>query len=82
MADYSTILAAIDEAIKQWAGKPIMITSESGRSVKYRSLKELTDARKNYAILAAQSANKEPLKSKEQPFQAQNAVLLICNALM
>ncbi len=61
MADYAAIIAAIDNAITAWAGKPLTL-SESGRSVTYRSLNELLDARRYYAKLAIAAANKKPFK--------------------
>jgi len=56
VADYTAIIAAIDAAITDWAGSPVMLT-ESGRSVTYRSLKELIEARKYYAKLNVASTN-------------------------
>lgn len=56
-ASYTTILATIDDAINNWAGKAVHITSASGRSITYRNLKELIDARKYYAGLAAKANN-------------------------
>lgn len=50
-ASYSTIIATIDDAINNWAGQPIQITSEDGRGITYRSLKELIEARTYYAKL-------------------------------
>jgi len=47
MASAAEIIAAIDTAILNWAGKPVVL-SESGRSVTYRSLKQLLDARTYY----------------------------------
>jgi len=56
MADYTTIIAAIDTAIENWAGTP-MTLAESGRSVTYRSLRELLDARRYYASLSVSDRN-------------------------
>jgi len=54
MADYLAIITVIDTAITSWAGKPVSLSVE-GRSVTYRSLKSLIDARHYYAQLAAQA---------------------------
>lgn len=51
MADYATIIAAIDTAIENWCDKPISISTTGGRSKTYRSLTELVDARQAYASL-------------------------------
>lgn len=51
MADYQAIIDAIDAAITNWVDKPVNI-SIAGRSITYRSLKELIDARNHYARLA------------------------------
>lgn len=61
MASYTSIIAAIDDAIADWAGKPISI-STSGRSTTYRSLDELLKARRYYAQLAANSAGGKPFR--------------------
>ena len=61
MADYAAIIEAIDAAIAAWASKPVTL-AESGRSVTYRSLNELLDARRYYAKLAISAANKKPFK--------------------
>lgn len=50
-ADYQAIVDAIDAAITSWVDKPVTL-SIAGRSMTYRSLKELTDARTLYAKLA------------------------------
>lgn len=55
MADYSGIITAIDAAILEWVGEPVTL-SEAGRSVTYRSLDSLIEARKYYAGLQAQSS--------------------------
>ena len=52
MADYQAIIDAIDAAIANWTGSAQSITAADGRSVTYRSLGELIDARKHYAKLA------------------------------
>lgn len=46
----ATIIAAIDTAIENWAGKPISL-SVNGRAVTYRSLAELIEARKYYGTV-------------------------------
>ena len=51
MADYQAIIDVIDAAITNWVDKPVNI-SIAGRSITYRSLKELIDARNHYARLA------------------------------
>lgn len=50
----ATIIAAIDEAIENWVGKPVSL-SINGRIVTYRSLTELIEARRYYASLQAAS---------------------------
>jgi len=59
MADYAAIITAIDAAILEWAGEPVSM-QEGGRSVTYRSLTQLIDARKYYANLQQQVTNKKP----------------------
>ena len=59
MADYATIISAIDTAIANWVGRPVSITSPVGGTITYRSLKELIEARIYYAKLAAKSNNKK-----------------------
>jgi hypothetical protein len=54
MSSYTTIIAAIDDAIANWVGKPLTL-SVSGRSVTYRTLESLITARKYYAALASPS---------------------------
>lgn len=54
MASYSSIIAAIDDAILNWADRPASI-SINGRQTTYRSLDDLIRARKYYAQLAANS---------------------------
>jgi hypothetical protein len=49
---YATIIETIDTAINTWAGRPVSIAVE-GRTITYRSLRELMDARKYYSQLAA-----------------------------
>jgi hypothetical protein len=51
---YATVIAAIDAAIESWAGTAVRI-SIAGRSIEYRSLGELIEARKYYASLNATS---------------------------
>ncbi len=51
MATNAAIIAAIDDAILAWADQPVSL-SISGRTITYRSLAELIDARKYYAQLA------------------------------
>ena len=46
----ATIIAALDAAVLAWAGKPIT-TTVHGKSVTYRSLTELIEARTYYANL-------------------------------
>ena len=58
MADYAAIIAEIDAAVVKWAGKPINL-SGSGRSVTYRSLKELTEARTYYQSLLSTAGGKK-----------------------
>ena len=58
MADYAAIIEAIDTAITSWAAKPVQLSIE-GRSITYRSLKELIEARIYYAKLAARSNNEK-----------------------
>lgn len=45
------IIDAIDDAIYNWADKPVSITTLGGRSKTYRNLKELIEARREYASL-------------------------------
>jgi hypothetical protein len=52
----ATIIAAIDAAIESWAGKPVSM-SVNGRTVTYRSLSELMEARKYYASLDASAGD-------------------------
>lgn len=49
--DYATIIATIDAAINNWAGKPLSL-SINGRAITYRSLTELIEARRYYAGVA------------------------------
>lgn len=58
MADYAAIITAIDAAVTEWVGEPVML-SESGRSVTYRSLDSLISARKYYVNLQLQVNNKK-----------------------
>ncbi len=58
--DYSAIIEAIDAAILDGVSKPGTVTSSDGRSVVYRSLKELTDARDRFVRL--QNAAARPRK--------------------
>lgn len=51
MADYTTIIAAIDAAIEEWVGEPVSMADGHGRQVTYRSINQLLDARKYYAAL-------------------------------
>ena len=57
MADYAAIIDAIDAAILNWVGEPVMLT-EAGRSVTYRSLRDLLAARDKYVSLAQAAKNK------------------------
>jgi hypothetical protein len=50
-----TIIDAIDAAIAAWADKPVTL-SNNGRTTTYRSLRELIEARRYYASLAASAA--------------------------
>lgn len=59
MADYAATITAIDAAILEWAGEPVTL-SEQGRSVTYRSLNSLLEARKYYAELQSQVNNRKP----------------------
>ena len=61
MADYAAIIDAIDTAIADWAGKPVML-SEAGRQVTYRSLNSLLEARRYYAKLQLQVNNEKPFR--------------------
>lgn len=61
MADYAAIIEVIDAAILEWVGEPVML-QEAGRSVTYRSLTQLIDARKYYANLQLQVNNKKPFR--------------------
>ena len=55
MADYQAIIDAIDAAILAWVGEPVSL-SIAGRTLTYRSLGELLEARKHYStILRTQS---------------------------
>lgn len=53
MTDYSTTLAAIDQAITEGVDRPGQIRSADGRTITYRSLDELLAVRKQYARLLA-----------------------------
>lgn len=55
MADNQAIIDAIDAAITSWTGSPQSITAGDGRSITYRSLGELIEARKYYVKLAITS---------------------------
>jgi len=61
MADYTAIITAIDVAILSWVGEPVVLT-EQGRSVTYRNLNQLLDARRYYAKLQLQINNKKPFR--------------------
>lgn len=52
MADYQAIIDAIDAAIAGWTGSPQSISAADGRSITYRSLAELVEARKYYVKLS------------------------------
>jgi len=52
MGQYDLIIAALDTAIENWAGKPVSL-SIGGRSITYRALSELIAARRYYAGLNA-----------------------------
>lgn len=58
--DYTAIIDAIDAAIIAGVDKPGTISHADGRSVAYRNLKDLTDARKHYVGL--QNAANRPRK--------------------
>lgn len=49
-ATYTAIIAAIDAAILNWAGEPVVI-EQGGKKVEYRKLDDLLKARKTYAQL-------------------------------
>jgi len=51
MADYASILAAIDAAIASGAAGPVEIRSLDGRYYKYNSLADLIAARRHFAAL-------------------------------
>lgn len=55
MINYKDIVAAIDEAVLNWAGRPITLRFADGRTNTYRTLDELVAARKYYAQLIAGS---------------------------
>jgi len=57
MADYSVIVDAIDAAILAGVTKPGSLTVD-GKTIQYRSLKQLQDTRIYYAKLAAKAAGK------------------------
>ena len=57
MATIAAIIAAIDDAILAWAGKPVRLKGPDGREVEYRSLTELISARNAYAQLQATASN-------------------------
>ena len=59
MADYAAIVDAIDAAITSWADKPVSL-SIAGRSITYRSLNELINARNHYARLAVAARTGRP----------------------
>ena len=61
MADYQAVVDAIDAAILNWVGEPITI-SQSGRALTYRTIDELTRARKYYARLASAAGNPKGFK--------------------
>ena len=63
MASYATIIANIDDAINNWVDKPVTVITSEGKTVTYRSLRELIEARKYYAQLAANQANSKPFKT-------------------
>jgi len=58
MADYAAIIDALDTAITSWAAKPVQLSIE-GRSITYRSLNELIEARRYYAKLLAKPNNEK-----------------------
>lgn len=60
-ATYQAILDAIDAAILEGVSGPGELIA-SGRTVKYRSLGELTAARRQYAALAAKASGKTGFK--------------------
>lgn len=55
MASYAAIVEAIDAAILDWIGEPISIQTGQ-RQLTFRSLDELTRARRYYAQLAASAS--------------------------
>ena len=53
---YQTIIDAIDAAVEKWAGRAVSITGPNGGVIMYRSLDELTRARKTYENLLNRDA--------------------------
>ena len=61
MANYQTILNAIDAAIEAGVGAPGELTAD-GRTIRYRSLDDLVKTRQYYSRLAAAAAGKTGFK--------------------
>lgn len=61
MADYQTIIDAIDAAILNWVGEPVTVM-RNGRTITYRTLDELIRARNLYVRLAAGTTNNRGVK--------------------
>ena len=49
--DYTAIIDAIDAAIEAGVSKPVKIVTGEGKTVEFRTLKDLTDAREVYVRL-------------------------------
>jgi len=64
MASYTTIIAAIDNAIETWAGSPLSI-QVNNRTTTYRSLEDLLKARRYYAQLQANANAGRPFRISE-----------------
>lgn len=59
VATYTAIIAAIDTAIANWVGEPVVI-EQGGKRLEARSLKELIDTRREYARLLATARSGKP----------------------
>lgn len=55
------VIDAIDAAILGWVGEPVSVTFK-GRTVTYRSLNELLQARTHFSQLLAATAKTEPFQ--------------------
>ena len=59
MADYQAIVDAIDAEVLRGVSGPGEISTADGRTIKYRSLADLVNARREYVKLANTASGKK-----------------------